>query len=94
MPKIDIDALRAKPKPKPSELDKASWHISQALEDLRSLPVQDLEREKFYGLIYNLLYQANWLIADDAHKHQPGGGWDISTHPSPLGDDLKDILGG
>jgi len=76
--------------PAPNELEPILYHLQQALEMMRMLPLGTLTREQFYTWIYHHVCVANNLIIED--MHYPG-----TVEPGPdenqLLSDLKDITG-
>ena len=75
-----------------SDLDPVQYHLQAALEAMRMIPVSSVERERFFGWIYNLMASANNLIADD-HYSQRTGKVGPATPDSALLSDLDFIKG-
>jgi hypothetical protein len=94
MPELRFAAARVVrkgegPSRPPPLLHKVSFHLQAALEEMRLLPIQDLEREKFHTWIYHMIAGALHLIVEDEIKPPEAERPDEAQ----LCSDLKDILG-
>jgi hypothetical protein len=76
-----------------TELSPIASFLFRAAEQIRRLPVKDLEREKLYTNIYQLVCCALDLIVTDEMRADKGPKRDPGLEQSLKGD-LNDLFGG
>ena len=81
------------PPRKDTELTPIAWHLYRALDKLKELPTQSVERERFYNNIYHLLVSALYLVDDDEIRAARDPKQDPKVKQSLQGD-LDDLFGG
>jgi hypothetical protein len=90
-PAVDCVPHRSKAMPE-TELTPIAHHLFKAAEMIRQLQVAELEREKLYTNVYQLVCSALDLIVTDEMRGKP----DPKRNPETaqkLRRDLKDLFG-